>query len=222
MMIGYKRKILSGIWETIWWITHVFIVYNRMNDFAGTVHESMEKFFESNIRNSSAMYVFLWNRRECRFKKKIPDCNVHVNKFLCDYSITNHKKHGNHNVLYLNRIHVKDEKNLGCLVFKCYVGQKTKSSCGKRKWANYLANLLPTCLQRDLIRIITTVRQCYHSSIEFGIPLSNPCSLPLQPSLDPCSTAILAIFVDRVNVDEFGFNCSPTTWPPRLFLCNES
>lgn len=66
-------------------------------------------------------------------KKKIPDCNVHVNKFLCDYSITNHKKHGNHNVLYLNRIHVKDEKNLGCLVFKCYVGQKTKSSCGKRK-----------------------------------------------------------------------------------------
>lgn len=70
MMIGYKRKILSGIWETIWWITHVFIVYNRMNDFAGTVHESMEKFFESNIRNSSAMYVFLWNRRECRFKKK--------------------------------------------------------------------------------------------------------------------------------------------------------
>lgn len=63
-------------------------------------------------------------------------CNVHVNKFVWNGCITRHKKNSNviHNVLNLNLLHVvHKKKNLRSLVFKCYVQQKTKSSCGKRK-----------------------------------------------------------------------------------------
>lgn len=83
-------------------------------------------------------------------------CNVHVNKFVWDGCITRHKKNSNviHNVLNLNLLHVvHKKKNLRSLVFKCYVQQKTKSSCGKRKWAYYFANLPLRRLQRELIGV---------------------------------------------------------------------
>ena len=82
--------------------------------------------------------------------------------------------------LNLNLFHVVDKKktrDLRSVVFKCYMYVRLKNKelvRKKRKWANYLVNLLPWRLQRELIAFIGTAPQCYRFPIEFGDPSYQP------------------------------------------------
>ena len=113
---------------------------------------------------------------------------MHVNKNVCGIRITRHKKTFPQKAptvihimfLNLNLFHVVDKKktrDLRSVVFKCYMYVRLKNKelvRKKRKWANYLVNLLPWRLQRELIAFIGTAPQCYRFPIEFGDPSYQP------------------------------------------------
>lgn len=156
-------------------------LYTRINNFWHSLWNIKADF-------GSALFSFFFIKSKSKSeKKKKAHCNVHVNKNVWGIRISRHKKTPQKTptvihimFLNLNLFHVVDKKktrDLRSVVFKCYLYVRLKNKelvRKKRKWVNYLVNLLPWRLQRELIAFIGTAPQCYRFPIEFGDPSYQP------------------------------------------------